>query len=71
MRSPPTPPPLIRSLLDPGRYPHPVGCVELVETHISWVLLAGDFAYKLKKPVTLPFVDFGTLERRRAECAAE
>ncbi|MBK9954966.1 MAG: AAA family ATPase [Rhodocyclaceae bacterium] len=71
MRSPPTPPPLIRSLLDPGRYPHPVGCVELVETHISWVLLAGDFAYKLKKPVTLPFVDFGTLERRRADCAAE
>ena len=71
MSSPPTPPPLIRSLLDPGRYPHPVGCVELVETHISWVLLAGDFAYKLKKPVTLPFVDFGTLERRRADCAAE
>ena len=71
MTSAPTPPPLIRSLLDPGRYPHPVDKVELVETHISWVLLAGDFAYKLKKPVTLPFVDFGTVDRRRADCAAE
>ncbi len=71
MASTPATPPLIRSLLDPGRYPHPVERVDLVETHISWVLLAGDFAYKLKKPVTLPFVDFGTVERRRADCAAE
>src|SRR4051794_18435284 len=37
---------------------------ELRETHISWVLLAGDVAYKLKKPVRLPFVDYSTLERR-------
>ena len=71
MASPPALPPLIRALLDPGRYSHPVERVDLVETHISWVLLAGEFAYKLKKPVTLPFVDYGTVERRRADCAAE
>jgi uncharacterized protein len=64
-------PPLIQSLLDPARYPHPAGRVELVETHISWVLLAGDYAYKFKKPVVLPFLDYGTVDKRRACCAAE
>lgn len=64
-------PPLIHALLDPARYPHPVERVELVETHISWVLLAGAFAYKLKKPVVLPFLDYGSLEKRRDACAAE
>jgi aminoglycoside phosphotransferase family enzyme/predicted kinase len=44
---------------------------ELVETHISWVLLADRFAYKVKKPVRLPFVDYGTLERRRHFCEEE
>ncbi len=64
-------PPLIEALLDPRRYPHPVDAVEVAETHISWVLLAGDFAYKIKKPLTLPFLDYGTLDRRRACCEAE
>jgi aminoglycoside phosphotransferase family enzyme/predicted kinase len=64
-------PPLIQSLLDPARYPHPAGPVELMETHISWVLLAGDYAYKLKKPVVLPFLDYGTVAKRRACCEAE
>ena len=45
--------------------------MELRETHISWVFLVGDRAYKLKKPVTLPFVDYGTVERRRAMCEEE
>lgn len=44
---------------------------ELVETHISWVLLAGEFAYKLKKPLRLPFVDYSTPARRRAFCEEE
>ena len=44
---------------------------ELRETHISWVLLAGDRAYKFKKPLRLPFLDYGTLERRRALCHEE
>ena len=44
---------------------------ELIETHISWVLLAGGFAYKVKKPVRLPFVDYGTLAARRHFCEEE
>lgn len=43
----------------------------MVETHISWVMLAGDFAYKLKKPVNLGFLDFSTLEKRRFYCEEE
>ena len=62
---------LVGALQAPGPYPHPVGQVELVETHISWVLLAGEFAYKLKKPVRLGFLDFGTLESRRFCCREE
>jgi aminoglycoside phosphotransferase family enzyme/predicted kinase len=63
--------PDVRVLLDPGCFPHPVGRVELIETHISWVILAGDYAYKLKKPVDLGFLDFSTLERRAHFCAEE
>lgn len=64
-------PPLITALLDPARYPHPVDRVELVETHGAWVLLAGDFAYKIKKPVRLPFMDFSTLALRHRACETE
>ena len=45
--------------------------VRLVETHISWVLLADSLAYKLKKPVRLPFLDFTTLASRRRFCEEE
>lgn len=45
--------------------------VVLVETHITWVLLAGHLAYKLKKPVRLPFVDFSTLALRKYFCEEE
>ncbi|MBW3598511.1 MAG: AAA family ATPase [Planctomycetes bacterium] len=62
---------LIDALRDPGCYDHPVEQVEVLQTHISWVLLAGDFAYKVKKPVNLPFVDFSTLEKRRFFCEEE
>jgi hypothetical protein len=64
-------PPLIEALRQAGRYPDPATGVELIETHASWLLLAGNFAYKIKKPLTLPFLDYGTLEKRRACCAAE
>ncbi len=43
----------------------------LVETHISWVLLGAGTAWKIKKPVRLPFVDYGTLEQRRHFCDEE
>lgn len=62
---------LIAALQSPDAYPHPVDDVRLLETHISWVLLAGDYAYKLKKPVRLDFLDFSTLERRRHFCHEE
>jgi uncharacterized protein len=45
--------------------------VELVETHISWVFLAGNRVYKVKKPVVFPFLDYGTAERRRQLCEEE
>lgn len=48
-------------------------CVDarVIETHISWVLLAAEFAYKVKKPLRLPFLDYSTLARRRRLCAEE
>jgi aminoglycoside phosphotransferase family enzyme/predicted kinase len=49
----------------------PIIADKTIETHISRVLLAGDVAYKLKKPVRLPFLDYGTVELRRAACHAE
>jgi aminoglycoside phosphotransferase family enzyme len=45
--------------------------VELVDTHISWVLLTGKYAYKVKKPVKFPFLDFTSLERRKKFCDEE
>lgn len=65
------PPPLIRALMRPGAYDPRPEAVELVETHISWVLLAGDYAYKIKKPVRFAFVDFSTLELRKQFCDEE
>jgi uncharacterized protein len=59
------------SLARPDFYPHHPGAVELRETHISCVFLAGGLAYKLKKPLVLPFLDYGTPERRRQMCLEE
>lgn len=64
-------PELIRALSEPGAYPPPVDRVECVETHISWVFLAGDHAYKFKKPLDLGFLDFRTRERRLHFCREE
>jgi len=64
-------PGLIRGLLEPDAYPHEVGEIRVVETHISWVILTGEFAYKVKKPVELGFLDFSTLEARRRFCEEE
>ena len=64
-------PPLIRGLLEPAAYPHETSNIQLYETHISWVLLTGDFAYKVKKPVDLGFLDFSTLELRGGYCEEE
>jgi aminoglycoside phosphotransferase family enzyme/predicted kinase len=62
---------LITALLQPDRYPHPVTTVEHLQTHISHILLAGDYAYKIKKPVNLGFLDFTSLAQRHADCEQE
>ena len=59
---------LIQSLARPSGFGP---SVEIIETHISWVLLTGERAYKIKKPVVLPFADFGTLARRKMLCEVE
>ncbi len=64
-------PPLIRALLKPDAYPHPVGRVELVQTHISYVFLAGEHVYKVKKPVDFGFLDFSSPAKRRHYCRQE
>lgn len=64
-------PPCVEAMLQPGFYPHRPARVELVQTHISYVFLAGDDVYKLKKPVRFAFLDFSTLERRRYFCHEE
>jgi aminoglycoside phosphotransferase family enzyme len=62
-------PPLIAALLRPAL--HGTADTQLIETHISWVILAGDFAYKLKKPVNFGFLDFSTPEKRCFYCEEE
>jgi len=62
---------LIAALRSSQAWPHPVAGIEVVETHISWVLLTGSFAYKIKKAVNLEFLDFSTLERRQHYCDEE
>ena len=69
--APPNLPPLVRALLVPARHGPDVHEVELLETAISWVLLAGEFAYKIKKPITLSFLDFSTLDQRKHCCEEE
>jgi len=62
---------LIASLLRPDAYPHPTTSFELLETHISWVVLTGSYAYKIKKSVCLDFLDFSSLEKRQHYCEEE
>ena len=64
-------PVFIQALLQPALYSHPVDNVKLVQTHISYVLLAGDFVYKFKKPVNFGFLDFSDLEKRHFYCSQE
>lgn len=56
---------------DPALYGESVTSVEVVETHISWVFLAGDHAYKVKKPVVLPFLDYHARPERKRFCQEE
>src|SRR5438270_1798519 len=68
--SPPSTDP-VRSLSRPDSYPRLTTTVTVVETHISWVFLTDQYVYKLKKPVRFAFLDYSTLELRRAACTEE
>ncbi len=61
----------IATMLHAEVYNHPVRNIELIETHISWVILTGDFVYKIKKPVDFGFLDFSTLAKRQQFCKHE
>ncbi|MCF6355602.1 MAG: AAA family ATPase [Candidatus Polarisedimenticolaceae bacterium] len=62
---------LIQGLLQPTAWPASVTVIHPIETHISTVLLTGDYAYKIKKPVDLGFLDFSSLARRKHFCEEE
>jgi aminoglycoside phosphotransferase family enzyme/adenylate kinase family enzyme len=62
---------LISSLSHADAYPHRVSEIRLIETHISWVILTGDYAYKIKKCVDFGFLDFSTLAKRKKFCEEE
>lgn len=65
-------PALIQDMLKPEFYPHPVSePIRLMQTHVSSVLLTGDYVYKLKKPVNFGFLDYSTLEKRQHFCQEE
>ncbi len=63
--------PLIEALQKPEIYQHPVGRFKVIETHISWILLTGEVAYKFKKAVDLGFLDFSSLQKRQHFCLEE
>ncbi len=62
---------LIENLKNPEIFDHPVEEFQVIETHISWVLLTGQYVYKIKKPVNYGFLDFSSLEKRKYYCEEE
>lgn len=66
-----TAPDIVAFFRDPSSYPHPVSNVEHRQTHVSHLFFAGDYVYKVKKPVDMGFLDFTTLQKRRRAAVAE
>lgn len=62
---------LIEAFKNPAVYPHAIERLEIITTHISWVILTGTYAYKIKRPVKYSFVDYSSLENRKAYCEKE
>lgn len=62
---------VLEQLCEASAYPHRAETIRRIETHISFVYLTGDFAYKVKKAVKLPFLDFSTLDDRERACRDE
>jgi hypothetical protein len=66
-----THPKLVDAMSRPDFYPHRPEQVELIQTHISYIFIAGNYVYKVKKPVDFGFLDFTTLEKRKFYCREE
>lgn len=65
-------PDLVKQMLEPGFYPHFVQePIALIQTHVSYVMLTGEYAYKVKKPVNFGFLDYSTVEKREHFCRQE
>ncbi|MGD1866049.1 MAG: hypothetical protein ACFB0D_15985 [Phormidesmis sp.] len=65
-------PTLVQQMLQPEFYPHAVNePIGFMQTHVSYVMLTGDYVYKLKKPVNFGFLDYSTLEKRKHFCEEE
>ena len=62
---------IVSSFLCADIYPHTVSRIEFIETHISLIFLTGEFAYKIKKPLSLDFVDYSSLAARKFFCFEE
>jgi aminoglycoside phosphotransferase family enzyme/predicted kinase len=63
--------PLVSALQNPAVYEHAVTGLQLLETHISWIILTGEYVYKIKKAVNFGFLDYSTLEKRSFYCQEE
>ncbi|HEU4858364.1 MAG TPA: hypothetical protein VFT15_00945, partial [Chitinophagaceae bacterium] len=61
----------INKLMAEGEFPEMSGQRELIETHISWVIVCDRFVYKIKKPIRYSFLDFSTLALRKHFCERE
>ncbi|MEI6846640.1 MAG: AAA family ATPase [Chlorobiaceae bacterium] len=62
---------LVEALSHPEAYTHTTGTIEVIETHISWIFLTESWAYKVKKPINLGFLDFSTIKKRHYYCKEE
>src|SRR5690606_17535290 len=71
LQQPPSLAAKVHWLQQPATYPHAPQRIDAIETHMSWVFLADEYVYKLKKPVRRDFLDFSTLEARHRNCEEE
>lgn len=62
---------LIKNLQNAALFNHNTQYFKVIETHISWVILTGEYVYKIKKPMNFGFLDFSTLEQRKQFCTKE
>jgi len=63
---------IIEQMMKPSFYPHSVTePIQLIQTHCSYVVLTGDYVYKLKKPVNFGFLNYSTLQKRKYFCQEE